>query len=588
MAVFKKKNEDINSKTAGKKKNAKQGSAADKSGKKVSGVKILGGLLFAKMMRGGASELSANAEEVNKLNIFPVPDGDTGDNMRMTIESGIAALESVNSDDLAEVMRVVSKGMLLGARGNSGVILSQLFAGMAKSFDDAEEADPAALGRALEMGVEQAYTSVMTPTEGTILTVAREAVEYAVNRITPQSTIRSLFGDLVKEMHASLERTPDILAVLKEAGVVDSGGAGLFYIMDGLNRVLNGEEIEYKPAPTLAKGTAVDTSAFNADSEMTYGYCTELLVQLLNAKTNVEEFNVDELKNRLSEFGDSVVAFKTDSVVKVHVHTLTPERVLTYLHGFGEFISVKIENMSVQHTALEAPEDSEASEPSGPRKKYGVVMVSNGPGIDALFTELGADAIIEGGQTNNPSTNDFLSAFAKINAEHIFVFPNNGNIIMAATQAAEIYDNAKVHVIPAKNVGAGYVALSSINLDADEAEEIITEAEAAISRVVSAYISPAVRDADLNGIHINDGDTIAISGKEVLISAPDRQSATYQLAAKLLSDNERYMLTVFCGRDASAEECVELQNYIAKEYPMVEAYFIDGGQDVYPYIFVAE
>ncbi len=613
MAVFKKRNEDsdsietnnsekkksnkkVTTKASGGNSDKKKKSAqATKSGekptstKKRSSVKRLGGLLFAKMMRGGASELRANAEEVNRLNIFPVPDGDTGDNMRMTIESGIAALETVNSDDLAEVMRVVSKGMLLGARGNSGVILSQLFAGMAKSFESAEEADPTALGKALEKGVEQAYTSVMTPTEGTILTVAREAVEYAVKRINPNSTIRSLFGDLVKEMHASLERTPDILAVLKEAGVVDSGGAGLFYIMDGLNRVLNGEEIEYKaPEVVESKPTAPDISAFGPDSEMTYGYCTELLVQLLNSKTDIDAFDVDALKVRLAEFGDSVVTFKTDSIVKVHVHTLTPERVLAYLRTFGEFITVKIENMSIQHTALEAPEEPAQTKPNGPKKPYGVVMVSNGPGIEALFRELGADEVINGGQTNNPSTSDFLNAFEHINAEHIFVFPNNSNIIMAATQAGEIYENATIHIIPAKNIGAGYVALSSMNFDSSTVEELLDEAAAAISRVTSAYISPAVRDAELNGLHINDGDTIGISGKEVLVASFDRRTATFELAQKLLTDGEKFMLTVFCGTDASAEECAELENYIAKEFPTVEAYFIDGGQEIYPYIFVAE
>ena len=318
-----------------------------KSSKKSEGgdLKYLGGLLLAKMAFGGAARLRSNADEVNKLNVFPVPDGDTGDNMRMTVESGIAAIENLDSDDLSEVMKVLSHGMLLGARGNSGVILSQFFAGISKGLAGTKKADPAILGHALELGVKQAYTSVMTPTEGTILTVAREAVEYAVERITPQSTLRSFFADLVGEMHASVDRTPEILSVLKEAGVVDSGGAGLYYIMDGFNRVLNGEEVSQvgEAAPQTTAKPAIDFSAFGPDSVMTYGYCTEMLVQLQNSKADVESFDIEALKEFLGSIGDSVVAFKTESIVKLHVHTFTPEKVLAHCHTFGEFLTIKIE-----------------------------------------------------------------------------------------------------------------------------------------------------------------------------------------------------------------------------------------------------
>ncbi|MBR6681353.1 MAG: DAK2 domain-containing protein, partial [Clostridia bacterium] len=440
--------------------------------------KYLGGLLLSKMAVGGAELLSSNADEVNKLNVFPVPDGDTGDNMRMTIESGIAALEKIDSDDLAKVMKTLSRGMLLGARGNSGVILSQFFAGMAKGLDGVEKADAVTLGKALETGVKQAYASVMTPTEGTILTVAREAVEYAVAHTTEQSTIKSFFADLVKEMHESLDRTPEILTVLKEAGVVDSGGAGLLYIIEGFNRVLNGEVIEQKTTVSTAKAVSnVDTTGFGPDSEMTYGYCTELLVQLQNKKTDIENFDIEPLKAFLCEIGDSVVAFKTESIVKLHVHTFTPEKVLEYCRQYGEFLTVKIENMSLQHsstienkedkeTAIEKTEDTAtetaAQKPDNtPAKKYGIVAVCSGDGIESLYKELGTDEVVQGGQTQNPSTNDFLDAFAKVNAEHIFVFPNNGNIFMAAQQAGELYKHATVHVIPSKNIGPGYVAVSS-------------------------------------------------------------------------------------------------------------------------------
>lgn len=559
------------------------GSKAAKS----KGVKFLGGLLMAKMALGGARQLSAHADEVNKLNVFPVPDGDTGDNMRMTIESGISAIENLDTDDLAEVMKVLSHGMLLGARGNSGVILSQFFAGTAKGFETSEKADPTTLGNALEMGVQQAYTSVMTPTEGTILTVAREAVEYAVSRITPESTIRSFFADLVKEMHASVERTPEVLKVLKEAGVVDSGGAGLFYIMDGFNRVLNGEEVAASttaPAVAPAKRVDVTASGFGPDSEMTYGYCTELLVQLQRSKTDIDSFDIEGLKAFLAEIGDSIVAFKVDSIVKIHVHTLTPEKVLAHCRQFGEFLTVKIENMSVQHTELLEKEEAAPAV----TKKYGVVAVSNGPGIEALFRELGTDEIVQGGQTQNPSTNDFLEAFTKVPAEHIFVFPNNGNILMAAQQAAELYAHATVHVIPSKSIGTGYVAVSSINFDAASPEDIIAELTEAMQRVTAGYVSPAIRDTDMNGVHVSKGDTIGIIDKEIVVSEADRVAATNNLAAKLLAIPGKFMLTVFCGKDSAAEEQEALQAYLSEHHPSAEVYFIDGGQEIYPYIFVAE
>ena len=574
-----------------KKKSERSANKAEKATekpKKKNALKFIGGLLFSKMAKGGAKELRTNADEVNKLNIFPVPDGDTGDNMRMTIESGVAAIEDMNTDNLADVMKALSRGMLLGARGNSGVILSQFFAGIAKGLETAEDADPATFGAALELGVAQAYSSVMTPTEGTILTVAREAVEYAVSKINPHSTIRSLFSDLVDEMHASLERTPERLSVLKEAGVVDSGGAGLFYIMDGFNRVLNGKKI-----PDAKDGEAVEMpmasapvtpTSFGPDSDMTFAYCTELLVQLQNRKVDIDEFDVEELKAFLATLGDSIVAFKTDSIVKIHVHTFTPEIVLGHCREFGEFISVKIENMSLQHTELEA----EKNEDLPPRKRYGVVAVSNGPGINSLFTELGADVIVEGGQTQNPSTSDFIEAFKKINADDIFVLPNNSNIIMAAEQAAELCDGARVHVIPSKNLGTGYVALSSIDYENPDCNAIISDVTEAMKRVTTGYASPAIRDADMDGVHVTNGDTIGIVDKKIIVSESDRATALKKLASTLLDVPEKFMLTIFTGADATIEDTVALQNFLNESYSDYEVYFIEGGQEIYPYIFMAE
>ena len=585
-------------KMASQKAEDKKKSEKKPQNKQKIGFKYITGLLFAKMVKGGATELRTNAEEVNRLNVFPVPDGDTGDNMRMTIESGIAAIENLDSDDLADVMKVFSHGMLLGARGNSGVILSQLFAGMAESLQNSTKADTEAFAHSLQRGVEQAYSSVVTPVEGTILTVAREATEYVLSRLTTKSTIRTVLRDLVKEMKRSLDRTPEILVALKEAGVVDSGAAGLLYIMDGFNRVFNGEEIPEAPdtAATPTAQTVNVGEGFGPDSEMTYGYCTEMLLQLQSSKTDVDAYDVEPLKKYLSRIGDSVVAFKTDSIVKLHVHTKTPEKVLKYCRQYGEFLTVKIENMSVQHSELEVEKSEESSKTDeiakqntdkAPKKKYGVVTVSNGEGLTAIFRELGADEVVEGGQTNNPSTNDFLEAYGKINAEHIFVLPNNSNIMMAAEQSTELYDKARIHVIPAKNIGAGYVALSSVDLENQSVDEIVETMTEAIGRIESGYVSPSIRDAEMNGISINEGDTIGIIAKEIVVADSDRLKATLALIDKLLCE-ERFMLTCFFGKDAEPDERETLTALVAEKYPDVEAYFLDGGQGIYPYIIVAE
>ena len=549
----------------------------------------LDGHLLAKMAQGGAALLRSNADEVNKLNVFPVPDGDTGDNMRMTIESGIAALERIDSDDLAEVMNVLSHGMLLGARGNSGVILSQFFAGVSKGLESFEKADATAIGNALSMGVKQAYLSVMTPTEGTILTVARESVEYAVAHITPESDLRSFFADLIKEMYASLQRTPELLATLKEAGVVDSGGAGLFYIMNGFNKVLNGETIDLTAAPEAPAISTPDVTAFGPDSEMTYGYCTELLLQLQNSKVDAENFDNKIITDFLVSVGDSVVSFKTGTIVKLHVHTKTPEKVLAFCRQFGEFLTVKIENMSVQHNEtvreeIEAEQAVAAEEP----KRYGVVAVAAGAGVRDTFLQLGVDAVVDGGQTQNPSTADFLAAFDKVRAEHIFVFPNNGNIIMAAGQAAEIYDKAAVHVIESRDLGAGYTALATADPDEPDPAAMEAALNEATARATTGYVSPAIRDAELNGVTIKNGDFIGFVGKEMLISDPVLAHTANALADKMLTGTGKYMLTVFVGKDAAEADQTALEQHLASAHADAETYFINGGQDVYPFIFVAE
>lgn len=595
----KKSNEKENGKTKTEDTKATKEPKTDKEGKGskktdgkkkgnifTDGIKWITGLFFKQMATGGADELRSNAEEVNQLNVFPVPDGDTGDNMSDTIDSGIAAIETVESESISEVSEELSRGMLFGAKGNSGVILSQFFAGISRGLGGHDKADAKVMGRALQMGVEQAYASVMKPTEGTILTVARESVEYAVSRINKKSTIRSLFKDLVDEMHASLDRTPELLPALKDADVVDSGAAGLFYIIDGFNRVLGGEEIADAPPLESRFTTSRVATAFDENSEMSFAYCTEALVQLTKKKGDPDLFDLDALKSFLSSLGDSIVAIKSGTIVKLHVHTMTPDRVLGYMLGFGEFLTVKIENMSLQHTDLDGK--TEAVEKKPEKKHNAVVAVCSGIGIENLYRELGCDVVIQGGQTQNPSAGDFIEAFKSLNADNIFVFPNNSNIFMAAGQAAELYDGARVIVLPSKNVGSGYVALSSVDLGEEDADTLRDTMVDAMSRVTAGYISPAIRDAEMNGVSIKDGDTIGIINKEIVVADASRENAAAALATKLLNEGGAFMLTVFVGVDVTAEECLMLENRIRQENPTKEIYLTDGGQEIYPYIFVAE
>lgn len=551
--------------------------------------RYLDGEMMANMVRGGAANLRSNAREVNDLNVFPVPDGDTGDNMSMTIEGGVAALEGLDSNNLADVMEHISHGMLLGARGNSGVILSQFFAGMNRGFVDCEKADAYVVGQALEAGVKQAYSSVITPTEGTILTVAREAVEYVQTRINDNTTIPELFSDLTTEMYNSLQRTPEILDVLKEAGVIDSGGAGLFYIMLGFSKILQGEEItSTADVPKTAKNT-VDLDVFGADSEMVYGYCTEALLRLQNSKVDIESFDVGTIIEYLTEIGNSVVCVQNESIVKLHVHTMHPGDVLNFCQRFGELLTVKIENMNVQHSETQNKIPGKPVKKIKAWKEHGTVAVASGDGIAALFRQLGVDVVVPGGQTQNPSAQDFLAAFGEVNAEHIYVFPNNSNIIMAAKQAAQLYDKAKVHVIESRDLGQGYTAISSMNFQSNDPAQIVAQLGDAMENVKTGSVSTSIRDAELNGVHIESGDYIGFVGKEMLVSRKNVLDAAKELLTKMgLDTGDVYVVTAFFGADTSEDDAEALTDYMAETYPDIEFYTVYGGQEVYPFLFVVE
>lgn len=546
----------------------------------------LSGSLFADMVRGGTQNLRANAQVVNDLNVFPIPDGDTGDNMSMTMEGGDAALHNIDTDSLSYIADKLAGGMLLGARGNSGVILSQFFAGIAKGLSNVERADAKTLGDAFKSGVKQAYEAVLTPTEGTILTVAREATEYAVARITPETTLEEFFSCFIKEMHNSLQHTPELLPILKESGVIDSGGAGLVYVIEGMNKILNGEKVA--TAATAAPAAhVIDTSSFTADSVMEFGYCTEMLLQLQNSKVDAESFPVSTISDHLSTLGDSIVAVKNGTVVKIHVHTMTPGMVFEFCQQFGEFLTVKVENMALQHSEAKTENRFEAPAEKQEHKPFGIVAVATGEGIKETFRSLGADFIVEGGQTMNPSSEDFLAAFDLVNADTVYVLPNNSNIVLTARQAAAMYDKADVRVLESRTVGDGYAALTMLDFGSGDADQIEQDLNAAMEGVVTGMVTRSVRDSHLGGMDIAKNDYIGFAGKEMLSDSTTVTGAACDLLSRL-DMTDREVLIAICGKDANAADMDAVRAYVGEHFPNIELYEIDGGQDIYHFIFVLE
>ena len=535
------------------------------------------------MLCQGAARLEANRQTINDLNVFPIPDGDTGDNMHMTLCGGTSAGPA---GSLGETARTASQGMLLGARGNSGVILSRFFAGIAKGLDGLSDADLPTFIQALKEGVRSAYGAVSEPVEGTMLTVLREGVAAAEG-----AGFEAAFQAMVREMKASLDRTPDLLPVLKEAGVVDSGGAGVLCIMEGMLNALEGRFSEAAaPAPATPR-PAADLDRFGPDSELTFGYCTEFLLRLQTAKVgDPEQFDVAQIRDWLNGAGESVVCFKDGSIVKVHVHTRTPGDILSHAQRWGEFLTVKIENMTLQHSGVtirnqfsdapaEAPQESFAQR----RRRYAVIAVASGKGLVRAFKDAGVEEMIEGGQTMNPSAADFLAAFDRAGAETLFVFPNNSNILLTARQAASLYDKAEVIVLPSKDVGAGYVAASSLDRDCKDPTEIRAAAEAAIASVVTAQVSRANRDASMNGVTVHDGEFIAYVHDRILCATADRSEAAMQ-AAQALSMEEHDVALVFRGQDVPGEEAERLTAALQARFPRTEVILSDGGQPIQDYI----
>lgn len=542
----------------------------------------MNGLLFSKMLRNGAANLEAHCQEVNDLNVFPVPDGDTGLNMLMTVRGGVNMAENANLGTFASAC---AHGMLMSARGNSGVILSQLFKGIAIELSDVAQADAAKLSAALLRGTAQAYKAVVNPVEGTILTVCREAGEYANSRLTEESSLEDLLRDYIVELHASLKRTPDLLPVLKQAGVVDSGAMGLLYIMEGMALALDGEILELVEQQAQPAQTAVKSS-FNADSVLEFGYCTEFILQLQNCKVDPETFDLQPMIDYLSEIGNSLVALKDGDIVKIHVHTMTPALVVGYCQQFGEFVTFKMENMSVQHNELMEtnPEAPAAKE----HKNIALVAVASGEGLEAQFKEMGADRIVSGGQTMNPSTEDFIRAFDSLSADHIIVLPNNGNILLAAKQAAAAYEASDIRVLETKSIAQGYAALSMFYADEGVIEDVLAVMEQAAKHVASCAVTYAIRDSQYEDVTIHKDDTICILNGKIVSADADRLTAVSKMLDAVEDLEEREVATVICGKDAAENEAEALISLLQEKNRYLEAGAFDGGQDVYSYILALE
>ena len=546
------------------------------------------GSLYARMVKEGTRELNRNRQTVNDLNVFPIPDGDTGDNMFMTMNGGATTVDA-GCKDLGKVAGQASQGMFMGARGNSGVILSRIFKGISLGLKDKADASIRTFIDALKSGVGESYKAVSQPVEGTILTVFREAVEEAEKLAKDDMTFELLFEELVDGMSRSLEHTPELLDVLKQAGVVDSGGAGLIYIFQGMENALLGLETEDNGTAPAQSAPALDLSKFNEDSELVYGYCTEFILQLMTAKVGkVADFNEQEVFDYLNSVGESLVAFRDGSIIRVHVHTKTPGDILNHCQKWGEFLKIKIENMTVQHNETIGHERPElVLKTKKPRKKYAFVTVAAGEGICGIFNQVGVDAVINGGQSMNPSVKDFLDAYEDIDAENIIVFPNNGNVILTARQSADAWDKSNIVVIPNKDLGTGYAAISMLDTSVETVDELVDAINASMEGVVTAMVSRANRDTEQDGVAISDGDYIGFAGGTIYTDNPSRLQAATDLAKKL--DAGQYgILMLIRGKDVPEDEARQLAGAFEKEFRRTEIIPIDGMQPVHDYVMILE
>jgi len=543
---------------------------------------------FKAMIRSGCANLENHAAEINTLNVFPVPDGDTGTNMSMTFSNGYSEAMKCSSDSISDVAKAFSRGLLMGARGNSGVITSQIFRGFYQHIEGKTEIETADISQAFENGARVAYKAILKPVEGTILTVIREASWYANHDFeTEPFEIETYFDKLVRYSAESLERTPEYLPVLKEVGVVDSGGAGLLKILEGFKAYIDGNPIDF--AEKKEEAEAVNPALLLDNEE--FGYCTEFIIRL--DENIVKTFDEKVLKKKLNDMGgESLVVVKDEDLVKVHVHTLKPGDALNIGQRYGEFVKLKIENMQEQHSTIIASASTEPKKKEEPKKvkepqKYGIVAVAAGEGVTQLFYDLGTDIVVSGGQTMNPSTEDFVKVCNELdNCENIFIFPNNSNIILAAKQTQSVLSDRNIFVIETKSVQAGLSAVGMFNKQG-EIEDIITDLNDVISNVDASSVTYAIKDTVFDGVEVKEGDYIAIAGKSIISSGKERKKVVLQLLDKLFENDEKELITLIVGEDKDDREVAEIESYI-NENSDLECEIIDGGQPVYSYLIGLE
>ncbi|KRM56338.1 DAK2 domain-containing protein [Lacticaseibacillus sharpeae] len=545
---------------------------------------------FQNMIRTAAHRINKNAEFVNSLNVFPVPDGDTGTNMNLTFQSGARAVLESDAQHVGQLAQKLGKGLLMGARGNSGVISSQLFRGFAKNVEKKEVLTAQDLADAFVGGVETAYSAVMKPVEGTILTVAREAAKAAKKQATSTDDAVEVLKATVKAAKKALAKTPDLLPVLKEVGVVDSGGQGLVFIYEGFFDGLSGENTEESFVPDETEMNEIVNANHHQGAQtqlnpddIVFGYCTEMMVGLgKNGATKT--FDYDAFREYLSHFGDSLLVIADEEVVKVHVHTEHPGTVFRYGQQFGSLDKIKIDNMRLQHESIiERAEEEKAV--AKPLEEFGVVAIASGDGIAELFKSLGVTYVLSGGQTMNPSTNDILDAINAAHAKNVIVLPNNSNIFMAADEAAK-EAGVNVAIVKSRTINQGMTSLLSYNPDRSLADNA-ADMTAALANVVSGQVTQSIRNSTIGGLEIHDGDWIGIIDGDIKVATGDRFSATTDMIDAMI-DEDSEIVTLMIGVDGSADEADKLSEHIEAKYPDVEVEIHDGGQPLYPYLVSVE
>ncbi|MBF8970286.1 DAK2 domain-containing protein [Streptococcus sp. NLN76] len=549
--------------------------------------------LFQEMVQAAATRLTNQAEYVNSLNVFPVPDGDTGTNMGMTIENGAKEVADKPAQTVAEAANIFAKGLLMGARGNSGVITSQLFRGFSQGVKDLEELDGAALAHAFQSGVEVAYKAVMKPVEGTILTVSRGAAIGAVKKAETSNDAVEVMEAALEGAKTALAKTPDMLPVLKEVGVVDSGGQGLVFIYEGFLSALNGEYIaseDFEATPAMM-GEMINAEHHKsvaghvATEDITFGYCTEIMLALKQGPTYVKDFDYDEFRNYLNDLGDSLLVVNDDEIVKVHVHTEDPGLVMQEGLKYGSLVKVKVDNMRNQHEAQVEKEATQATDSKGPRKEFAVVAVVAGQGMADIFRASGADYVIEGGQTMNPSTEDFVKAIEEVHADKVILLPNNKNIFMAAQSAVEVVEEAAA-VVESRTAPQGLTSLLAFDpsRSLEENQERMTQS---LAEVVSASVTHAVRDTTIDGLEIHESDFLAMVEGKIVASDADLETAL-DLMFNQMDLDDKEIFSIYVGEEGSEEFAESLQEKLEDRFEDLEVEIFPGDQPVYPYIFSAE